>query len=45
MRALLWVELSEDDFCGESGLRITVGMGDGARYWRVFWALLAWIEN
>ena len=43
--ALLWVNLFGIYFGGESALRMAVEVGDGARYWRVFGALLGLIEE
>jgi hypothetical protein len=36
--ALLWVDLFGIYFGGESASRLVAEVGDGARYWRVFWA-------
>ena len=38
--ALLWVEIVEVYLGAESGSRLAVEVGDGARYWMLFLRLL-----
>ena len=38
--ALLWVEIVEICFGGESASRLVAEVGDGARYWMALWVLL-----
>ena len=43
--ALLWVEIFEADFGGESSSMSAVEVVDGARYWMAFWALWELLKN
>ena len=43
--ALLWVEIFEVYFGGESGSKSAVEVGDGARYWRLIEARWGWLKK